>query len=224
MKNLKFSSEDKEKVKSAVNKAESATSGEIAVAMIGQSDDYASYELIFAHIVGFIYLMTIMFFVGPIEQILQQISWSYSINHLLAFYGFSTFLIITIFYLLANIKFIDRLIIPARVKRKKVQERATRYFMESGVYNTRDRTGILIFVSLLERRVEILADTGINALIEQQTWDSILNNIINGIKTDNFKESLLAAIKDCGDLLALHFPIKPDDTNELDDDIVILEK
>lgn len=119
---------------------------------------------------------------------------------------------------------IDRLIVPKRVMKQKVKERAVRHFMESGVYNTRDRTGILIFISFMERRIELIADKGINEKIPQEKWNSIVENIIQGIKSDKVIEKLKESILECGKLLEKHFPIKSDDTNELSDDVTILEK
>ena len=96
--------------------------------------------------------------------------------------------------------------------------------MESGVYNTKDRTGVLIFISALEHRVELLADKGINEKIPQEKWDSILNHIIDGITSGQLVKHLSESISECGKLLAEHYPIQPEDVNELKDDIVILEK
>ncbi|RLD56934.1 MAG: TPM domain-containing protein [Bacteroidetes bacterium] len=165
-----------------------------------------------------------LFFSNRIEIIMQHKFWDYSSAYLISFYGFSTFIVISIFYFLANIRFIDRLIIPKKIRNKKVKERAIRHFMESGAYNTKERSGILIFISFLERRVELLADIGISKKIPQEKWDSIVQYIVNGIKENKISEHLSKAIEDCGKLLAIHFPIQPDDVNELKDDIDILEK
>jgi putative membrane protein len=96
--------------------------------------------------------------------------------------------------------------------------------MESGVFNTKDRTGILIFISIMERRVELLADSGINAMISKDKWQDIVNNIIKGIKENDITTHLTRSIDECGNLLAEHFPIQADDKNELTDDIDVLEK
>ena len=96
--------------------------------------------------------------------------------------------------------------------------------MESGIYNTRERSGILIFISLLERRVELLADRGISKKISQEQWDGMVRHILSGIRENKFSEHLIQAISMAGDLLAAHFPARPDDTNELGDDVTILEK
>ncbi len=221
---LKFSKEDLEQINKTVQQAESKTSGEIATAFIKESYDYAIYELIFAVICGFLYFVVMMFFVYEVETFIKQMFWVYSNNYLLLFYGFSTFLVISIFYFIANISMIDRLIVFKKVMKQKVKERAVRHFMESGVNNTRDRTGILIFISFLERRIELIADKGINEKIPQEKWNSIVENIIQGIKSGKVIEKLKESILECGKILEKHFPIKPDDTNELSDDVTILEK
>ena len=224
MATIKLNKENLEKIKNAVREAESKTAGEIATAFIRESDNYAIYELIFACVCGFLYFTVMMLFAKPVENLIRNMLWDYSVDHLLIFYGFSTFLVIAVFYLLANFPFVDRLIVPGSVKRRKVNERAVRHFMESGVYNTKDRTGILIFISALERRVELLADRGISEKISREKWQGIVNNITGGIKANKLTEHLTGSIRECGDLLAEHFPIQPDDVNELKDNIAILEK
>jgi putative membrane protein len=220
---INFTNEEREKIKTSVKEAESKTSGEIATAFIKESDNYAVFELTFAVIIGLVYFIVITFFANSIEESIKQMSWEYSSQHLLMLYGFSTFLVIAVVYLLANIPFIDRLIVPKSVMQRKVNQRAVRHFMESGVYNTKDRTGILIFISYLERRVELLADKGISEKIPREKWDAIVLHIIDGIKTNQLVKHLSESIRECGNLLAEHFPIQPDDVNELKDDIHILE-
>ncbi|MCK5058657.1 MAG: TPM domain-containing protein [Candidatus Aminicenantes bacterium] len=224
MAKINLNKENLEEIKKAVKEAESKTSGEIATAFIRESDNYAIYELIFAVICGFLYFTIMMIFAKPAANLIKNMLWDYTVDHLLIFYGFSTFLVAAIFYLLANFPFIDRLIVPGSVRRRKVNERAVRHFMESGVYNTKDRTGILIFISALERRVELLADRGISEKIPREKWEGIVNHITTGIKANKLVEHLTGSIRECGDLLAEHFPIQPGDVNELKDNIAVLEK
>ncbi len=223
MSKIKFSTEEKEKIKASIKEAESKTSGEIAAGFIKESDNYAVYELTFAVFIGLAYFIVMLFFTHGIEESIKKMSWEYSSHYLLMFYGFSTFLVTAVVYLLANIPFIDRLIVPKSVQRYKVNQRAVRYFLESGVYNTKDRTGILIFISYLERRVELLADKGISEKIPQEKWDTIVGHIIDGIKSNQLIKHLSESIRECGNLLAEQFPIQPGDVNELRDDIQILE-
>jgi len=224
MTKIKLSDADKKAVSDTIAQSESKTSGEIAVALTKESYDYAIYETVFAIMGGFLYFVIMTFFVSEIELMLQSMFWNYSVNYLVLFYGFSTFIIIALLYFLANISAIDRLIVPPKILRKKVSERALRHFMESGVYNTRDRTGILIFISLLEKRVELIADSGIAAKISQEKWNNIIEIIISGIKKGELTLNLNNAIRECGALLQEFFPIKKDDTNELSNEIDILEK
>ena len=224
MAKFKLTEDEKKEISNAVKQAENKTSGEITTAFIKESYDYAIYELIFAVVISFFYFVIMMFFVSNIELWLQSKFWDYSPHYLIAFYGFSTFLIGTIFYFLANISTIDRLIVPKKILKQKVYDRALRHFVESDVYNTRDRTGILIFISLLEHQVILLADSGINEKIEQKQWQEIVNNIIVGIKSGNFADHLRKSIDDCGKLLTEYFPIKDDDTNELTNEIEELKK
>ncbi len=224
MPKVKLNKNDLDKINQAVKEAESKTSGEIAAAFIKESDDYAVYELTFAVICGFIYFTVMMFVAKGIENVIRSMFWDYSLDYLLIFYGFSTFLVIALCYLLANFPFIDRLIVPKSVLRRKVKERSARHFMEAGVANTKDRTGILIFISSLERRVELLADSSINAKISQEKWDDMVNHIVAGIKANRLADHLIQAIRECGDLLAEHFPIRRGDVNELKDEIHLLEK
>ncbi|HPR17302.1 MAG TPA: TPM domain-containing protein [Candidatus Cloacimonadota bacterium] len=219
MAKFKLNEADKKKISAAVRQAESTTSGEIVTAFVKESNDYAVYELTFSVIVSFIYFVVMLFFLRPIAVWLPSFFWDYSASYLVAFYGFSTFVVGTLVYFLANYAPIDRLIVPAKIQQKKVHERTLLHFMESGISYTRDRTGILIFISLLERRVELLADSGINEKIEPKEWQNIVDHVIKGIKTGSFTENLVVAVSDCGKLLSEHFPIQKDDTNELSNEI-----
>lgn len=225
MKNLNFSDSDLDKIGKAVKESEKETSGEIKVAFIRESYDYAKFELFFALIAGFLSLGVLMLFPEKIELLVKNMFWEYSPTYTAVLFGIFPFLIITIFYLLANLSFVDRLIVPESVKKRKVNERAVRYFMESGIFNTRDRTGILIFLSFLERRVELIADKGISSKIPKERWEGIVSHITEGIRSGKTIENLVDSVKECGAILSESdkFPIKPDDENELEDSVSVLE-
>jgi len=72
------------------------------------------------------------------------------------------------------------------------------------VFRTAERTGILIFLSLFERRVVILADSGIHARVADGEWDAMVARIVEGIRRGDPGAALAAAIRDCGDLLVRH--------------------
>jgi|CXWL01.1.fsa_nt_gi putative membrane protein len=103
---------------------------------------------------------------------------------------------------------------------QKVTLRAELAFYQHGLHKTAGRTGILIFISTLERQVRILADTGIHQLVAPGTWDRMVEHLVEGIKTGHPTDALCQAIDQCGDVLARHFPVDGDNPNELPDDIV----
>lgn len=208
----------------AVQKAESKTSGEIATAIIQESDSYIGFELNFALLKGFFFFFIMLFFTPEVKSVLEGMFWDYSDSYLVMFYGFSTFLVIFITYFMFNLPFFDRLIVPKKVMAEKVKNRAIRHFIEAGVINTKERTGILIFISVLERKVELIADEGIASKIEPEKWQEIVDTITKGIKEKNIVENFSASIAMCGELLSEHFPKEEGNPNELNDTITILEQ
>ena len=96
-----------------------------------------------------------------------------------------------------------------------IRKLAEEEFFRLGMNNTRDKTGILIYVNLLQRQFYILADSGINAKVEQSVWDDIRNEIQNEFKLGHYTEGIIYGINEVGKILTNHFPIKPDDVNEL---------
>ena len=103
----------------------------------------------------------------------------------------------------------------------KVRRRAELAFYEHGLHKTREGTGILIMISLLERRAQVLADKAINDLVHPGTWDTLVQELVQGIKDGQPTEALCRAIAQCGDLLAIHFPVREgDNPDELSDDLI----
>ena len=85
---------------------------------------------------------------------------------------------------------------------------------------TRDKTGILLYLLLKERQFYILADSGINEKVKQETWDKIRDEMQNEFREGEFTKGMLLGIEKVGKTLGQHFPIKPDDTNELSNKVV----
>ena len=106
-------------------------------------------------------------------------------------------------------------------KRKSLKELAEKEFFKLGVANTRDKTGILIFLLLEDRKFYILADSGINAKVTQETWDDIKDEIQKKFVRGEFCRGLIFGVEEVGKILSSHFPIKADDTNELSNRITV---
>jgi putative membrane protein len=115
---------------------------------------------------------------------------------------------------------LQRLLAGSERLDETVHRRAMQAFVEEEVFDTRDRTGILLFVSLREHRIEVLGDTGINQHVEPDDWAEVVARIRRGIQNDNLTEGLVEAVQMCGRLLEQKgVDIQPDDENELTDTV-----
>lgn len=113
---------------------------------------------------------------------------------------------------------------PARLD-ERVHRRAAQAFVDEEVFDTRDRTGILLFVSLFEHRIEVVGDVGINAKVEPAEWVEVVDLIRSGIVGGDLAGGLVAAIGRCGDLLHRRgVDLRPDDEDELPDDVRVREE
>ncbi len=102
------------------------------------------------------------------------------------------------------------------------RQRALAMFAECGVWDTADNCGVLIYVNLAERKVDIVADRGIDKCIDAQTWQAVCNTMTAGFARGNFHDSTLAAIERVNALLRQHFPADGARPNELPDQPIML--
>lgn len=94
-------------------------------------------------------------------------------------------------------------------------------FFRLGMDKTKDKTGILILLLLKERQFHILADKGINEKVDQDKWNSIKEMMQEKFSKGEFTNGILYGIEEIGKTLSLHFPVKPDDKDELSNRIII---
>ena len=104
---------------------------------------------------------------------------------------------------------------------ENVMRRAQLEFYQQKLQKTKDRTGILIFVSIMERQVVVLADKGISEQLPQATWDEVVQLIIQGKKSGNLADGMIAGIQKCGQLLTDKFPIQSHDQNEIGNQLIL---
>ncbi len=102
------------------------------------------------------------------------------------------------------------------------KSRAENAFLEEEVFATRQRTGIMIFISLFEHEVIVIGDKGINEKVQQKEWDQLVNNLTGSIRSGAMVEGIEKAILRCGEiLLEKGFHRTDDDVNELRDELRI---
>lgn len=102
------------------------------------------------------------------------------------------------------------------LRRESCRMRASKLFETLGVANTREASGVLVYIQLVERRVEILADRGIAALIPSDAWEDVCRRMETSFAAGDYRRGVLDAIDRLTDLLAAHFPATGDNPNELD--------
>ncbi|MDZ7290991.1 MAG: hypothetical protein ONB44_07280 [candidate division KSB1 bacterium] len=204
-----FTPTEFDRIMAAVKAAEHETSGEIVPYVVAQSDAYMDAvwraALLFA-------LLTLAAFVF-VRQFTEI--WLPDLNAIALMVTVSA----GIGLLLVNfIPALKRLFAGNAMLDQRVAQRAAEAFIEEEVFNTRDRTGILIFLSLLERRVLILGDAGINAKVEQSEWNDMVQRLVANIRAGKPADGLIEAIHQCGLLLQQRgVTRRADDTDELAD-------
>lgn len=202
-----FSPAEKESIRQAVARAEAASSGEIATMVVSESDRYREAEALGA-------LLLSGLFGVVVAVLLHHVTiWTYIPVVFLLY--FPTLLFLRRFPRL-KLSFVG----PRRLA-EAVSERALVAFYQQGLYRTRHETGILIFISLLERKVWIVGDRGINEKIPPGYWKSMAEQLARGLKEGRGAEAVCEVVAACGKELEAHFPRLADDRNELSDEMII---
>ena len=102
------------------------------------------------------------------------------------------------------------------------RQRAIQVFSELRVWDTQHNSGVLIYVQLADRRIEIVADRGISAKVPQEQWDAVCRRMEDAYRKREFEQGTLTGIAEITRLLATHFPPLADNPNELSDAPVVL--
>ena len=124
--------------------------------------------------------------------------------------------------LLVSIPPIRRALTPGALKAAAVRRAAMEQFLSHGLHLTRDRTGVLIFAALAERRVEVIADEGIYKAAPQAVWDEVRADLVAGLAKGRIADGFVAAVTRTGQILSAHVPVRTGDRNELPDGLTIL--
>lgn len=223
-------------VEAAVRTAESRTTGEIYCVVAEESSDYRATPLAWA--AGVALLAPAIFvllgfqatapdmrmFGGWTADQVEDIGEATARAALIGTLLLQGLLFLTTLFLV-SIPAVRRALTPRGVKRDRVLHRAEEQFLSKNLHATRERTGVLIYVSASERMAELIADEAINARVAQDTWDKAMAALTSGLKEGRAGDGFTQAVGLCGDVLAEHFPARPDDNpNELSDSVVVLPR
>ncbi len=201
-----LSPEDLKVIEAKIGEVEKTTAAEIVVHVVARSDPYAAQRLGWAVVLGALTAEVLAYqFPDPC------LPWALELAA-----GFSLIL-----WFVFGIPALLSKLAPPGLKGAKVHRRAQAAFIENRVHRTRDATGVLILVSMFERRVEILADEGIHARVGVEGWKAHVRRIIEGMKAGKPVDGIVQTIGLIGAELKTEVPIKPDDENELSNEVVV---
>ncbi|MBX2964989.1 MAG: hypothetical protein KF845_02500 [Cyclobacteriaceae bacterium] len=210
----KFTNEELERIKTAVRQSERGISGEIVPVIVARSGYYTIANYKGALLAAFGVFLLIVFF--------DRFVPSLAIHNSL--YIFLLVLLAAILGgVLPNVSDdLKRWLVSQRHLDHATRQRAENAFLEQEVFNTRQRTGIMIFISFFELEVIIIGDQGISKVVEQKVWDKLVQDLVTQVRNGKTVDGLEAAIKRCGEILTEKgFGKTPDDVNELGDDLRI---
>ncbi|MEO5735663.1 MAG: TPM domain-containing protein [Rubrivivax sp.] len=93
------------------------------------------------------------------------------------------------------------------------RDRAVAMFGKLGVWDTEANNGVLIYLLLAERRIEIVADRGVARLVPQQHWHQAVAGMASAFAEGRFEEGLAQAVDAVDALLATHFAVASHQAN-----------
>lgn len=191
-----------ESLTDCVREIEKSTDVELVLMVRARSGVYRHADYLFAAVLAFLGLLFLLF--SPFE-----------FHHYWVAIDVALLFLIGVF-LSSHTASIRRLLTTERFREEAVRTRAGAMFYEAGIANTSAEMGLLVFMSLLERRLELIADRGVLKGVPALEWNEIMYEL-HGIGRDPSPEALQAGLKKLGMLLAQHLPATGENPNELPD-------
>ncbi|WP_051686835.1 TPM domain-containing protein [Microbulbifer sp. HZ11] len=201
-----LNAQERRQLADTIKAVESTTDAEVVTVLARQSDNYLYISTLWA---AFIALLT-----APLMQFLPwwiEYQQAFTLQWIL-------FIVLAVLF---RWRPLTMWLVPKKVKFWRAANLARRQFLEHELHSTKDRLGLLIFVSQAEHYVEILADRGLAEQITNETWQEIVENFIHEVKKGKTGEAFVHCVEKCGELLQEAAPatvIK----NELPNHLVLL--
>lgn len=214
-KRLQLTAEERERIRQAVHAAEQHTNAEIVPMIVGRSGLYRDAR----HRAGLLLSLVVLTL-----MLTTEISWlpwgwhgsnaAWLVLATIAAYGVGAWS--------GTLASVIRLLTPKDRMHQKVRRRAERAFTEHAVSHTRERTGVLLMVSLLEHQIYVLADQSIFQRVPAERWSSVVEAVVSRLKRGDVVGGLCQGIQVCGTLLAEVCPGRlGDNPDELSNELVI---
>jgi len=219
-----FTQDERKAITSAVAEAERRTSGEIIPVIATVSGRYDRAEDLFGVVVALLLLALSWIFFQDIRPF--ETNWSSGLALglglisvlVIAAWGFIVGTIVATYLPILRRPFLTK-----QEMRQEVERNSAAAFQRFRVHRTRANTGVLIYVSLYERMVQVLGDDAINKRLNQSDWDAVRDLVIKGFRAHRPAEGLSRAILKCGEILSQYFPVPPSDVNQASNELRILD-
>ncbi|MFM1982185.1 MAG: hypothetical protein RJB22_904 [Pseudomonadota bacterium] len=222
----RLSAADQARIAAAVQAAEAQTSGEIVTIIAEQSDDYADVALWWSVAAALLALGLASIIPEMILPRVDALTGRWAVDwtaHAVLELGFviaaSKFAVCWLILLWRPARL---WLVPAPIRARRVRRRAVDCFKVGAERRTTGRTGILLYLSLAERRAEIVADAAIHSRVAPEDWGKAMADLVQPVRDGRIADGLVDAIGDVGVLLAQHLPRASDDVNELPDRMIHL--
>ncbi len=100
-------------------------------------------------------------------------------------------------------------------------QRAIKVFERLGMHKTAKRNGVLVYISVTDRKLAIVGDTGIHERVGEAYWQGLVAGVLLRMREQGPRDGLLHAVAEVGRALGHHFPRRPGDKNELSDEVSV---
>jgi putative membrane protein len=222
----RLSDADHAKVSAAIAAAESRSAGEIVAVATDLSDPYHDVALHWAVVV----LIAVLAWAAACPSCLQWwFDWLMggwrpepTLRELLTFLMVLAVLKFTVVLLILKYMPLRLALTPGATKHRRVRRRAVTVFKAAAERRTAGRTGILIYLSMGERRAEIVADDAILKVTDEHVWGEAMEALLAEVRAGRPGDGMVAAIGQVGEVLHQHFPRSATDTNEIPDKLIEL--
>ncbi|MDB5455985.1 MAG: hypothetical protein JWP92_1570 [Caulobacter sp.] len=229
---IDVTAEDHARIAQAIADAERSTAGEIFCVLAPEVCDDRETPLIWAAGAALL-APALALLAGLRPAMLTALFGGWNIGHAAAhdaaiFSALATYVALqaVVFVAVAlavSIPPLRRALTPPGAKAAAVRRAALEQFLAQGLHLTRERTGVLIFAALAERRAEVIADEGVYVLASKRVWGGVVADLVAGLKRGHVADGFVAAIARAGAVLAEHAPPRPGDPrNELPDNLTVL--
>lgn len=213
-------------VTAAVTRAEASSNGEIVTIVAERSDKYHDVALHWAALATLAAMALCALVPGRLVAVLDLALGGWrevpSPAELLTAMTILSALAFVLALLLLRAPRLRALLTPPATKTRRVRTRALDLFRVGAEHRTAGRTGILLYLSLAERRAEIVADAAIIAVVAPEVWEQAMGELTALVKQGRAGEGMAQAVTRMGEVLAAHFPSLPADVNELPNRLIAL--